>query len=205
VPEQALNRVDIDAGLEQVRRKGVTEPVDATRFGDPRAQLRRVVGALKRTGIHRLPGLLRRKQPRARARPCPVPAKPFEQARRPYRVSVLAALALLHAYRHSCRINVGDPKVQDFVESQARCVGREEHRAMLRIRRVHDHLLDFFAAQNRGELLPLARRRNGEGRAVAFQRRVKEEPQPVRHHIAGAPGPLPLAQQVDQIRLHLLV
>ena len=51
VAEQALNRVDVDAGLEQVRRKGVTEPVDAAWFGDPRAQLRRLIRPLKRTGM----------------------------------------------------------------------------------------------------------------------------------------------------------
>ena len=58
---------------------------------------------------------------------------------------------------------------------------------MLRIRRLRDHLLDLFAAQNRGECLPLARRRDRERRAVTLQRGVKEKAQPVRHDIAGTP------------------
>ena len=95
--------------------------------------------------------------------------------------------------------------MQDFVQSQARGIGREKHRAMLRIRRVRDHVLDLFAAQNRGQRLPLPRRRDRERRAVALQRRVIEEPQPVRHDIAGTPGPLTISQQMDEIGLHLVV
>jgi hypothetical protein len=76
---------------------------------------------------------------------------------------------------------------------------------MLRIRRVSDHPLDFFAAQNRRELLPLARRRDRERRLVALQRRVEEEPQSVRHDIAGTPRSVTISQQVDEIGLHLVV
>jgi len=76
---------------------------------------------------------------------------------------------------------------------------------MLRIRRVRNHALDLVVAQDGGQRLVLTWRRNRERRAVTLQRRVKEEPQPVRHDIAGTPRPLPLAQQVDEIGLHLVV
>lgn len=66
---------------------------------------------------------------------------------------------------------------------------------MLRIRRVRHHLLDLVAAQNRGERLPLARRRDGEGRASAScgRRRAARSPPHCRYsttaaaHAAGGP------------------
>jgi len=58
VAKQALNRVDVDAGLEQMRRKGVAKPVNAARFSDPRAELREVLRPLEGGGMQGLPGLL---------------------------------------------------------------------------------------------------------------------------------------------------
>ena len=39
-----MNRVEIDTGLQQVRRKRVPQPVNPARLGDARAELREVVG-----------------------------------------------------------------------------------------------------------------------------------------------------------------
>ena len=135
VPEQALNRVDVDAGLEQVRREGMPQGVNPPGLGDPRALLGRLIGPLQRGRVHRVRALRRRKQPRRGARLCPVPAQGLEQARREHRVAILAALALLDANGHPRRIDVGDAQVQDLGEPQARRVGRQDHRAMFRIRR----------------------------------------------------------------------
>ena len=49
---------------------------------------------------------------------------------------------------------------------------------MFRICRLRDDLLDLFAAQNRREFLPLARRRDGERRTVALQRDVTKNRSP---------------------------
>src|SRR4029453_19250382 len=149
VSEQALDGVNGDAGFEQMRRKSMAEAMNATGFGDPGAELRGVIRALQCSRMHGLPGLFGRKEPRARAREFPVPTQLFEQAWPQHGVAILAAFALFNADGHPCRINISDPKVQDFVESQARGVGREEHRAMFWIRRLADHPLDLFAAQNR--------------------------------------------------------
>ena len=44
--EEPLDRVQIDARLEQVRRKGVAQRMDPARFGDPRFPLGDGVGPL---------------------------------------------------------------------------------------------------------------------------------------------------------------
>ena len=94
---------------------------------------------------------------------------------------------MLDADRHPYRINVGDPQVDDFVETQTCRIGGEKHRPMFRIRRLRDHALDLFVAQNGGQRLVLTRRRDSERRPVALQRRVKEETQAVRRHVARTP------------------
>ena len=66
VPEQPLNRVEVDAGFEQVRRKRVPQPVNPAGLRDARAQLRDadtpVAARSDRIGCGRS---RRRKQPRA--------------------------------------------------------------------------------------------------------------------------------------------
>ena len=115
VSEQALNGVDVDASLEEVRRERVPQPVNAARLRDARAELREVVRPLEGGGMQGLPGLLRRKQPGPWPRQCPVRAERIAQPGRQHGVPVLASLALFHAQRHPRRINVGHAQMQHFV------------------------------------------------------------------------------------------
>ena len=48
VPEEPLNRVDVNTRFEEVRRKGVTQPVNAAGLLDARAELGLLKHALKR-------------------------------------------------------------------------------------------------------------------------------------------------------------
>ena len=64
VTEQTLNGVEIDTGLEQVRRERVPQSMNPAGFGNARTELRRLVGPLKGRGVQRLSGLVRGKQPR---------------------------------------------------------------------------------------------------------------------------------------------
>ena len=54
VPEQPLNRVQVDACFEQMGREGVAERVKATGLGEARPQLRCLIRALERGRIHRV-------------------------------------------------------------------------------------------------------------------------------------------------------
>src|SRR3970040_890920 len=52
VAEQPLNRVDIDPAFQEVRGKGVAEPVNAARLRDPGATFRGVIGPLQTRRMH---------------------------------------------------------------------------------------------------------------------------------------------------------
>ncbi len=208
VPEQPLNRVEVDAGFEQVRRERVAQPVNAPGLRDAGAALRRLIRALQRGRIASAA-----RSPRRRKQPRRAGARRFQYARNAssrcaestvYRS--LPALALLDANRHPRRIDVGDAQVEHFVQPQAGRVGRQQHRAMLQIRRVGDHpLRPPRDSRSPGSLPGWRMRRNRERRPVALQRRVVEKPQPVDDDVAGIPRSLSIANQVQEIRLHLLI
>ena len=176
-------------------------------LGDARAALRRAdTPAAARTDPSGA-GLAPRETATSRGRATlPVRPQGVEQARREHRVAVLAALALLDADRHPRRVDIGDAQMQHFVEAQARprtssgascdasdsARGRSAAATSSRLRRAGS--------------LPGCR---GDGmrerRPVALQRLVIEEPQPMHDDVAGAPGALAVANQMQQIRLHLLI
>ena len=60
-----------------------------------------------------------------------VSAKPLQQDRRQQGVTVLAALALLHAQRHALAVNVADLQGDDFAGAQPGTVGQGQRRLVL--------------------------------------------------------------------------
>ena len=65
VAEQPLNRVDVDTGFQQVRRKGVAQSVNPAGLRDPRATFRGLIGPLQTGRMHRPVAALRRETARA--------------------------------------------------------------------------------------------------------------------------------------------
>jgi len=76
---------------------------------------------------------------------------------------------------------------------------------MFQVRRVGDQPLDLLSTQHGRQGARLPRRRNGTRHAVALQRLVVEEAQPTHDDVAGTPRPVPIANQVEDVGLNLLV
>jgi len=78
--EQALDRVEVGSGLEQVRGEGVTKSMDATRLGDPCAALGSGVDALRGAVVHGAAAIARGEQPGPGALELPVVTQLAEEA-----------------------------------------------------------------------------------------------------------------------------
>ena len=61
-----------------------------------------------------------------------------------------AALALLDANGHACRVDIADSQMQDLIQPQPGRIGRHQHRPLLLGGGVRDELLYFLATQEGG-------------------------------------------------------
>ncbi len=205
VAEEALDRVQVDAGFEQRRRTRMAQRVNPAWLHEARAPFRRLVRPLETGRIHRPITAARGKEPLDRPMDLPVSPQGVQQGRGEHGVPVLPAFALLDADRHPRRVDVGDPEMDHLVEPQAGGVGRHEHRPVFEIRRVGDQPLHVLPAEQRRELARLSHRRNPEGRPVTLQRRVIEERQRMHDDVAGTPRSVAIPNQMQQVRLHLRI
>jgi hypothetical protein len=198
--------MEIDPGFEQMGREAVAQRVDAPGLRDVRPGLGALIRFLQARRVGRVARVVAaRKQPVAGARCLPVRAQCGEQVRRQDRVAIMTSLALHDADGHACRVNVRDAQVRHFGETQAGCVGQQHDRAVLERRRLLDQSLDFVRTQHDRQSAGLAGRRDREDGALALQRCVKEEPQATDDDVARAPRPLPVAEEMHEIRLHFRV
>jgi hypothetical protein len=145
--QQALDRVQVDAGLEQVRGKRVPQGVNAAQLGDARAPLRQGIRPLQPRGIEWLRSMGGGKQPRGGPRHGPIRAQGVQQRRRQDRVAVTSPFALLDPNRPARRVDVPDPQMEYLAQPQTRRVGRQQHRAVGQVRRVGDQPLDLVPAE----------------------------------------------------------
>ena len=97
--QQPLDRVHVDARLQQMGREGVTQGVNAARLRDTGSAFGGLVRALEAGRIHRVRAMRRRKQPRRGVIDLPVRPQRLQQVRREDRVAILPALPLLEALR----------------------------------------------------------------------------------------------------------
>ena len=116
-----------------------------------------------------------------------------------------APFPLLDANHHPGRIDAANPEMQHFVEPQPGRVGGEQHRAVLPTDGVLEHPFDLLGAQDLRELDRLTGPGNLEGRSIALQRRVIEEAETVHDNVQRAPRSVPVAQEIPQVVLHLLI
>lgn len=80
VTEQALDGMDVDAGLQEVGGKSVTQAVDATAFGQAGGVAYGAIQALNRFVVDRAVAGAVRKHPALRSVGAPVQPQGFEQA-----------------------------------------------------------------------------------------------------------------------------
>src|SRR4051812_50010587 len=96
MPKQDLNDPDVGPALQKMSGKTVPERVGRDGLADPRLAPCSPAGGLQGADADWRAGLLAREQPQTRARPPPINAENAPQARRQHRLTVSAALSLLH-------------------------------------------------------------------------------------------------------------
>src|SRR5258707_635278 len=128
VTEQHLDDADIDVLLEQVGGKAVPQGMQRDALVDVRHLGGGVTGAIELARGHRLGRIAAWKQPALRPRRPPPGAQQVEQVRRQHDVTVLAALALLHADDHPLAVNVGNLERDHLGGAQAGAVGHAQCR-----------------------------------------------------------------------------
>ena len=98
VAEQALQRGQIDPGLQQVGGEGVSQAVDATFTSNAGSVAGGAVHALCHFDAHRAIAGGVGKQPQARPAIMPVAAQGLQQSGREQRIAILAALCCRQTY-----------------------------------------------------------------------------------------------------------
>src|SRR5262245_29238924 len=98
---QALDRVQVDTALQQMRCESVAQSMNSARLGDSGAPLRGVEHLLYCGVADRIGSAPVGEQPRVRLIQHPVATQLREQSGREQTVAVLAALALLDAQAHA--------------------------------------------------------------------------------------------------------
>jgi hypothetical protein len=191
------------SGFQQVGGEAVAQGVDAPAPLEAGGALGPVVDPLNGGDVQRMVAVLTREQPRPRPVQRPIRPQLGEQTTREHAVAVLAALALTDADGHPVAVNVGELQVDDLADPQPRGVGGHEQDPMLGIAGSAQEPLDLLGAQDlRQPALPLARRQR-ELQPVPLQDSRVQEREGIDGDVAGAPGQLPLYEQVVQVVLDL--
>ena len=204
MPQEPLDRVQVGAGLQEVRRKRMAQGVDAALLGDPRPPLGRVVELLGGGGVHGSFAPPGGEQPPGGPVLAPVGPQLLQEAGRQERVAILGPLALHHAETHPLGVDVLELEPHHLADSQARPVGRGQEGALLAVGRALKQAPDFVLAQDDGEPLRLLRAWDREGGGRTAERGVVEEAEGVHRDTTGAPGEVLLSDHMDEIGLDLL-
>jgi hypothetical protein len=204
VPQEPLDRVQVGAGLQEVRRKRMAQGVDAALLGDPRPPLGRVVELLGGGGVHGSFAPPGGEQPPGGPVLAPVGPQLLQEAGRQERVAILGPLALHHAETHPLGVDVLELEPHHLADPQARPVGGGEEGALLAGERALQQAPDFLRAQDDGEPLGLLRAWDREGGGRTAERGVGEKAEGVHGDVAGAPGEVLLSEHMDEIGLDLL-
>jgi hypothetical protein len=155
VPEQELDATQVDAGFEQMRRKGVPQQMRINSLG----QLGGTPGFFAHEGDtvagDGLGDAVARKEPGLELIELPVASQQRQQIGRKPDHAITFPLALAHLDDHAFRVDVSAPELTELGDPQA---GRREggqDRAMLEVVWSEQQRLDLVATEDDRELLGL--------------------------------------------------
>jgi hypothetical protein len=193
-----LDRPDIDTRFEQVGRETVAQRMDPVAVRDPRALLGMIGDLLGCADGHRHLGIAARQQPRAWPVALPGGAQLGEQTGGEQRRAILAAFPWLDTEQHAPTFAIREPQPDDCTDTQACGVRGHQEDAVPRILRLREQALEFFNAEDLGELGPPRPWREVEVEDVPAQRLGRKELQSRRRLIARTPREAPLDEEMVQ-------
>ena len=133
--EQDLDLPDIHPAFKKVGGEGMSKAMDGDLFGDT-CLIPRLVEDPQNRATGQMPlGDLAWKKPATGPYGLPVLAKHSEKLGRKHDVTVLPALALLDAKRHSLTIDVSDTQIDDLRNPKSPGVSGHQDSSVLDIRR----------------------------------------------------------------------
>ena len=206
MPQQQLDRAQVRARLQQMRRIAVPQRVRADPPGDPRAFGRSLNDALRRARFHRpIRAVVLRKQPDLGPPRPPVIAQHPQQLRRQLHHPVLVPLAQPHMNQHPRTVNVRRLQCQRFGDTQPRGVQCHQQRLVLEIMFHHiKQSPQFIARKHRRQPLGSP----GAGQLLKLhilpQRDLVEKLQPATRDVVPAPAHTLVPHQMQQILPHLI-
>jgi len=201
--EQALDRVQIGSALEQVRREGVAQGVDAAPLVHAGLAFGAAIDALDAGDRDRSVFPLRGEEPRLGPCVAPVRAQLLEQARREQRIAIPTSLALLHANRPAVGVDVRDAQRDQLADAKPRGVGGHQQQPVLALPRLRQDARHFLPAQDLGKQRRRLGARDREADLLATQRRAVEEAQRVDDQAARVPREPALLGQMHEVALDL--
>jgi hypothetical protein len=152
MPQEHLDRPDIDTRCAQVGRTAVAQRMNTMAVRDPSALLRLRVDLLRRTDGHRLLGIASRQQPGGWPVEAPVGAQLGQQTGGEQGRAIRAAFPLLDAEQHALTFNIRALQPHDFTDAQARGIRGHQEDTVPGILRLGEQALEFLDAQDLGEL-----------------------------------------------------
>ena len=186
--------------------------VNAAALGDAGSVASQVVVALAAGAIDAARGIgARREQPVCAASlgatGTPIHAQLLEQFGCQQAIAVLASLALDDPDAHAVggRVDVAAAQIAQLAQSQAAGIGRRQKGSRLQRHRCGQDCGDLGARQHLGQTLRVAAHGDLSTALGLAQYVADQEAQCARGDVDGGAGSLPLLQQVQQVRLHLLV
>ena len=145
VTQQELNRAQVSAGFQEMRRVGVPQRVRCHAFVDarlPRGDAHRLPDDLRGDGGICPPALVRpRKEIGLRSHPPVVLTERGEQRGTQWNLAIATTRALLDPEHHSLAVDVADFELARFAAPQAGAVQGQEQRAVIQIFRARNEAL----------------------------------------------------------------
>jgi len=197
--EQHLNRPDIGAGFEQVRREAMAKGVDGNVFIQTRGPSGLHTDPMDRPDSDGLAWNLSGEEPVSRAGDLPVFAKQGQQSWREHHIAIFAPLALKHAKDHSLAVDVADTQGNHLRDPQACGVGGHEDGAVLDTNDGPKEPGHFLKTEHDGEPLGLLGANDAYQDTLPTEGDLVEEPQCSDALIVEAPGDLLLLDEMEQV------
>ena len=155
VPEQELDATQVDAGFEQMRRKGVPQQMRINSLG----QLGGTPGFFAHEGDtvagDGLGDAVARKEPGLELIELPVASQQRQQIGRKHDHAITFPLALAHLDDHAFGVDVSAPELTELGDPQAGRIEGGQDRAMLEVVWSEQQRLDLVATEDDRELLGL--------------------------------------------------
>ena len=208
VTEQELNRAQVGARFQQMRRVGVPQRVRRDAFVDaglPRGEAHGLPDHLRGDRAHRHAsrGASRERDRSAAASTGSTARSAARSVGTEGNLAIAAALALLDAEHHALAIDVADFELARFAAAQAGAVERQQQRAVIEILRARDQALDLVGTEHDRQAEPLLRIRQVLAHVAPLQDIPAEEPQRADLRDHGPDGEPPLLEEKQVVASEL--